>query len=152
MEGRPGARWHLERGTDATKFRYTGHERDAESRLDYMLERSYAYETGRFLRPDPMQNEYPGISPYANAANNSLKYVDPDGRIVLPALYVAEVSSTGYDAYNLYETIQDPKSTKTDVGMAVVDVHSDKGHGRPHVDIKRRGRPETDTRRIDLKQ
>ena len=78
--------------------------------------------------------------------------MDPDGRIVLPALYVAEVSSTGYDAYNLYETIQDPKSTRTDVGMAVVDVHSDKGHIRPHVDIKRRGRPETDNRRIDLKQ
>ena len=108
-------------GTDATRFRFTGHERDDESGLDYMLERSYAYDTGRFLRPDPMQGEYPGLSPYAYAANNPLKFVDPDGRFVLPALYAAfEVASSGYDAYNLYETIKDPKSTRTDVGMAVV--------------------------------
>ena len=67
-------------GTDATRFRFTGHERDAESNLDYMLARSYAYDVGRFLRPDPMQDEYPGLSPYAYVANNPLKYVDPDGR------------------------------------------------------------------------
>ena len=66
-------------GAESTHFKFTGHERDAESRLDYMLERSYAYEIGRFLRPDPMQDEYPGISPYVYAANNPLKYVDPDG-------------------------------------------------------------------------
>ncbi len=69
-------------GTDASRFRFTGHERDAESGLDYMLARSYAYEIGRFLRPDPMQGEYPGLSPYAYAANNPLKYIDPDGRII----------------------------------------------------------------------
>ena len=127
-------------GADATRFRYTGHERDDECRLDYMLERSYAYDTGRFLLPDPMQDEYPGISPYVYAANNPLKYVDPDGRIVLPALYVAaEVASTGYDAYNLYETIQDPKSTNTGriTGYTQYDalgrpVKRFRGEGRKH--------------------
>ncbi len=69
-------------GNGSTHFRFTGHERDAESGLDYMLERSYAYDTGRFLRPDPMQGEYPGLSPYAYANNNPLKYVDPDGRVI----------------------------------------------------------------------
>ena len=235
-------------GTGSTHFRFTGHERDAESGLDYMLERSYGSEIGRFLRPDPMQGEYPGISPYTYANNNPLKYVDPDGRIVLPAvlglLYAAtEVASTGYDAYTVYETIQDPKSTKVDVGLAAVglglgtalpgsgsayvnvlkqtlkkagdfvkgltkggkgkglttpnsyfgsktqeqaeqalknkfgpprnprdhqkrgnksffnertersyNVHNEKGHGKPHVDIKRRGRSDKETRQIDLKQ
>ena len=67
-------------GAESTHFRFTGHERDAEAGLDYMLARSYAYDIGRFLRPDPMQDEYPGISPYAYANNNPLKYVDPDGR------------------------------------------------------------------------
>ena len=69
-------------GAESTHFRFTGHERDDESRLDYMLERSYAYDMGRFLRPDPMQDEYPGISPYVYAANNPLKFVDPDGLLV----------------------------------------------------------------------
>ncbi|MCY3713099.1 MAG: DUF5675 family protein [Gemmatimonadetes bacterium] len=69
-------------GSGATHFRFTGHERDAESGLDYMLARSYAYDIGRFLRPDPMQDEYPETSPYVYAANNPLKYVDPDGRLL----------------------------------------------------------------------
>ena len=77
---RPYGKVLAKSGTDATRFRFTGHERDDESGLDYMLERSYAYNIGRFFRPDPMQGEYPGISPYAYAANNPLKYVDPDGR------------------------------------------------------------------------
>ena len=80
-------------GTDATRFRFTGHERDAESNLDYMLARSYAYDVGRFLRPDPMQDEYPGLSPYAYANNNPLKYVDPDGRVFAPAIAGAVVGA-----------------------------------------------------------
>ena len=69
-------------GSEETHFRFTGHERDDEAGLDYMLERSYAFDIGRFTRPDPMQGEYPGISPYAYANNNPLKYVDPDGRLL----------------------------------------------------------------------
>ena len=69
-------------GSEETHFRFTGHERDDEAGLDYMLERSYAFDIGRFLKPDPMQDAYPGLSPYAYANNNPLKYVDPDGRVV----------------------------------------------------------------------
>ena len=89
-------------GTGATHFRFTGHERDSESGLDYMLERSYAYDTGRFLRPDPMQDEYPGLSPYAYANNNPLKYVDPDGRkIVLGSFKDRFLNFFGYKTKNL---------------------------------------------------
>ena len=98
-------------GTGATHFRFTGHERDAESGLDYMPARSYAFNIGRFLRPDPMQDEYPGISPYAYAANNPLKYVDPDGREIVFAskedeerfeVYFANLrkTKTGRELYN----------------------------------------------------
>ncbi len=66
-------------GTGATHFRFTGHERDAESGLDYMLARSYAYDVGRFLRPDPMQDARPWISPYSYVQNNPLIRVDPTG-------------------------------------------------------------------------
>ena len=79
-------------GTGSTHFRFTGHERDSEAGLDYMLERSYAFDIGRFLRPDPMADEYPGISPYAYANNNPLKYVDPDGSVaVFGAIFGAAI-------------------------------------------------------------
>ena len=84
----PGA-WH--RRHQVPIYR---HERDAECRLDYMLERSYASDTGRFPRPDPMQDEYPGISPYAYAANNPLKYVDPDGSVEGAVAGTAAVDAT----------------------------------------------------------
>ena len=66
-------------GSGATHFRFTGHERDAESGLDYMPARSYAYDVGRFLRPDPMQDARPWISPYSYVQNNPLIRVDPTG-------------------------------------------------------------------------
>ena len=103
-------------GTDFTHFRFTGHERDVESGLDYMLARSYAYDVGRFLRPDPMQDAYPGISPYAYANNNPLKYVDPDGNIPLIPVAIAvwglaEVLLSAYDVYDAASTVLDPDAT-----------------------------------------
>ncbi|MYH17773.1 MAG: hypothetical protein F4132_01545 [Gemmatimonadetes bacterium] len=91
-------------GSGSTHFRFTGHERDAESGLDYMLEREYAYDVGRFLRPDPMQDEYPGISPYVYAANNPLKYVDPDGRAFET---VWDVVNIGIGAASLAQNIRE---------------------------------------------
>ncbi len=67
-------------GTDATPFRFTGHERDAESGLDFMQYRTYGPERLRFLQVDPAAEKYPGLSPYVYAGGNPLKYWDPDGR------------------------------------------------------------------------
>ena len=92
---RPYGKVLVTSGTDATRFRFTGHERDDESGLDYMLARSYAYDIGRFLRPDPIQDEYPGLSPYAYVANNPLKFVDPDGRT--PAFVIGAIAGAGLD-------------------------------------------------------
>ena len=91
-------------GAESTHFRFTGHERDSESNLDYMLARSYAYDVGRFLRPDPMQDAYPGISPYAYANNNPLKYVDPDGRA---AETFWDVVNIGIGAASLAQNIRE---------------------------------------------
>ncbi len=103
-------------GTDATHFRFTGHERDSESGLDYMLERSYAYNIGRFLRPDPMQDEYPGLSPYAYANNNPLKYVDPDGRILRKVVTKGlKVAGRAYDAAKKGKSLL-KKDTWKDIG------------------------------------
>ncbi len=70
----------LEQTGEATRWLYTGHERDVESTLDNMGWRGYDGFTGRFPQIDPLAGKYPGISPYAYAAGNPMKYVDPDGR------------------------------------------------------------------------
>ncbi len=67
-------------GSSNTK-QFTGHERDPESGLDYMLARYYV-STGRFMSPDPLAGhlEFPQtLNRYIYAGNNPLKYVDPDG-------------------------------------------------------------------------
>ena len=91
-------------GAESTHFRFTGHERDDEAGLDYMLERSYAFDIGRFTRPDPMADEYPGISPYAYANNNPLKFVDPDGRA---AETFWDVVNIGIGAASLAQNIRE---------------------------------------------
>jgi RHS repeat-associated protein len=67
---------------------FTGHERDDESGLDYMLGRYYSAFTARFLSTDP--GGYDPITPaiwnrYVYAANNPLFYVDLDGEEIIPS-------------------------------------------------------------------
>ena len=70
---------------DGPAQKFTGKERDAESRLDYFQARYFSGAGGRFTSVDP---ENAGASPadpqswngYAYARNNPLLYVDPDGR------------------------------------------------------------------------
>jgi hypothetical protein len=40
---------------------------------------------GRFLSIDPLASKYPDIAPYAFVMNNPIRYLDPDGRIVVDA-------------------------------------------------------------------
>jgi len=85
MEGRSMA-------SDAAKEGFTGHERDDEVGLDYMVARRYDPALGRFLGVDPITHtlnprelfdlhngKHLGYSPYAYVFNNPLKYTDPTG-------------------------------------------------------------------------
>ncbi|MGH9814314.1 MAG: RHS repeat-associated core domain-containing protein, partial [Candidatus Acidiferrales bacterium] len=66
-------------------YKFTGHERDGESGLDYMVARHYAFTLGRFLQPDvPFVDQNP-VNPqtwnlYSYARNNPLYFVDPTGQ------------------------------------------------------------------------
>ena len=102
MEGRSMA-------SDAAKEGFTGHERDDEVGLDYMVARRYDPALGRFLGVDPIlhqlnPNELAGVhngnhyrySPYAYTFNNPVIYTDPDGRN--PFIGVAIRAAVGYVA------------------------------------------------------
>ncbi|BBB32713.1 hypothetical protein TTHT_1183 [Thermotomaculum hydrothermale] len=62
---------------------YTGHEKDYETDLTYMLARYYSSETGRFLSPDPGY-DYDQLDPmswnlYAYVRGNPINHFDPTG-------------------------------------------------------------------------
>ena len=62
-------------GSGDTRYKFTGHERDDESGLDYMLARMYASADGRILQSDPMAGKYPHLSPYVYTADNPMKFI-----------------------------------------------------------------------------
>jgi RHS repeat-associated protein len=71
----------------ATPLFFTGKERDTESGNDYFGKRYYASSMGRWMSPDRinvtedrMMNPANTLNKYAYAADNPLKYVDPDGQ------------------------------------------------------------------------
>jgi RHS repeat-associated protein len=65
---------------------FTGHERDAETSLDYFGARYYRADVGRFTTVDPVYTWTENLvdpqrwNRYSYVRNNPLKYVDPDGR------------------------------------------------------------------------
>jgi RHS repeat-associated protein len=77
--------------TSATepRVKFTGKERDAETGLDYFGARYFSGAQGRFTSPDQINvtkarllNPSNTLNKYAYAANNPLKFVDPDGNDV----------------------------------------------------------------------
>ena len=72
-----------------TKEKFTGKERDAETRLDYFGARYYRSERrprwgspalGRWMAVDPLGEQMPSWSAYNFAFNNPIRFLDIDGR------------------------------------------------------------------------
>jgi RHS repeat-associated protein len=80
--------------TQGQPLRFTGKERDVETGLDYFGARYYGSKIGRFTTVDPVYTWQENLvdpqrwNRYAYARNNPLRYVDPDGRLTLPASLV----------------------------------------------------------------
>jgi len=108
---------------DKTPFRFTGKEMDAETGLYYYGARYLDPKTSRWLSGDPAMGEYfpsapvndetrkrnqnlPGqggvfnhvnLHAYHYAGNNPVKYVDPDGEVVIPIQGQYLMQPGGYD-------------------------------------------------------
>ena len=90
-------REYINPGTAAEKYQYTGKERDTESGYDYFNARNYHSEVGRFLSVDALAGKYPYWSPYNYTMNNPIRFIDPDGRYILPAALAQQYSKlAGY--------------------------------------------------------
>jgi RHS repeat-associated protein len=69
-------------------YKFTGHERDGESGLDYMVARHYAFTLGRFLQPDaPFADQSPGNPQTWNLSPT--RATTPFTSSILPAAPVA---------------------------------------------------------------
>lgn len=64
-------------------YKFTGKRQDNESGLYDFWHRPYDPFTGRFISVDPKWEKYPSLTPYQYCANNPLKYVDPDGMLIM---------------------------------------------------------------------
>ena len=107
------------------RLRFTGHEqRDTDvggatfAELDYMHARYYSNRTGRFLSVDPMLDEEAALySPqrwnrYSYVAGNPLRYVDPNGELVIaaaPALGVGVLVGTAAVVWHTYQMQTNPQ-------------------------------------------
>jgi RHS repeat-associated protein len=69
---------------DSVRQKFTGYERDNETRLDYAQARYYSSTQGRFTSPDPLLSSAQTAAPqswnrYAYVGSNPLAYIDPEG-------------------------------------------------------------------------
>ena len=61
------------------RYKYVGKERDEETGLYYYGARYYAGWIARFVSVDPLQFEYPQLTPYNYAGNKPITHFDIDG-------------------------------------------------------------------------
>jgi RHS repeat-associated protein len=61
------------------RYKFTGKERDTESKYDYFGARYYDAKIGRFLVSDPHAEIYSALSSYSYAGNNPLAFKDING-------------------------------------------------------------------------
>jgi len=72
-------------------LKFSGKERDHESELDYFGARYYNHTHSRFISTDPIINKEEALSNpqlwnlYSYCRNNPVTYLDPDGRVLVPA-------------------------------------------------------------------
>lgn len=91
-------------GTAGVRQRFTGKERDSETGLDYFGARYFSGAQGRFTSPDKLNVTddrlmVPGaLNKYTYAANNPLRFKDPDGRDVVALLEPPHGVRLGYFA------------------------------------------------------
>ena len=107
-------------GTEADRYRFTGHEHDAESGYDYHGARYFQPEVGRYLGVDVMANTRSPMSPYIYVQANPVNRVDLNGKLDSP-IYDVDGNLIGTDDEGLQ-------------GTAIIMDKSDFKQGMKHAD------------------
>ncbi len=95
-------------------LRFPGQYFDFETGYHYNWQRYYNPEIGRYLTPDPI-GLAGGLNSYTYGHNNPINLIDPDGELAflaVPAVWgLAELGFSGYDIYDLVNTVSDECSS-----------------------------------------
>lgn len=103
-------------GGTTNKFLYTGQEHDGETGLHYYNARYYNPDIRRFTQADPIiQNVYDPqmLNRYSYVRNNPLRYTDPSGNLIFPAIVSAIRNILGGNN----SKPAPPKQAKPDAGV-----------------------------------
>lgn len=138
-----GTRVDEQSSSYAERRKYIGGEYDTGTGLYYLEARYQNPVTGRFVSQDPsfLDIGAPGfgrryertleqhlmnpqaLNSYSYGLNNPITHKDPEGEIVPLVIAgvwaVAELGLTAYDAYNAYQTANDPNATNLQKSVAV---------------------------------
>ena len=68
--------------TWSTPYKFNAKELDEETGLYYYGARYYDPKTSVWISTDPLKEKYPNMSSYVYCADNPLKFIDPDGRVL----------------------------------------------------------------------
>jgi len=93
------------------RYRYCNKERDEESGLYYYEARYYAAWLGRFVSVDPLQFEYPELTPFQYASNRPVTCIDLDG------CEAATTYSPAIDTESKPDKIQNPVKVPTIINI-----------------------------------
>ncbi|MCX6544505.1 MAG: Tox-REase-5 domain-containing protein [Acidobacteria bacterium] len=108
-------------GNAKEKKLFTGHERDADTGLDYFGARYYRPQVGRFTTIDPLQTTAENLvdpqrwNRYAYVTNNPLKYTDPDGKN--PLLIMGGIGAAVYGGWAIYQNVSHGQPWYNNVGV-----------------------------------
>lgn len=87
--------------------RHTDKERDEETDYDYFGARYYWSLLKHWTKVDPLVDNYLHISPYAYCNWNPIKYVDPDGRVIVVGTWYGRVlAKLGFNNFEAKVTAQ----------------------------------------------
>ncbi|MEN6525910.1 MAG: RHS repeat-associated core domain-containing protein, partial [Candidatus Polarisedimenticolia bacterium] len=89
----------------ASRRKFTGHERDEETGLDYMLARYYPASLGRFLSVDPLPGTAKPELPqtwnrFVYVEDSPVLSVDPDGRTPRVFQQIGDALRSGLERFN----------------------------------------------------
>ncbi|MCI0563135.1 MAG: RHS repeat-associated core domain-containing protein, partial [Nitrososphaera sp.] len=129
-------------GTDTVRQKYTGHERDGETGLDFAQARYYANNQGRFTGADSFAGsalDPQSLNLYAYSLNNPIKYSDPSGHTPLSASSIIDESTRYYCCRGEGLVIASPGTVATILKFLLGDYVDDPGDASHDVSEALRG-------------